>query len=162
MLNTIADADLEDHEGRSTQENSSKITRTIVDVETCMMSSTITHLLQSLMKNKTSKCGPTKSVVYTQWTQFLALIGIALVYHSILSARIDGTITPRAQEKALENFFNNPKCEVLIASIAAAGTGLNITCANIVYLMVRGLPKSSPDFRTATSTFPGAQLEPSH
>ncbi|MBW0482284.1 hypothetical protein O181_021999 [Austropuccinia psidii MF-1] len=73
MLNTIAEADLEDHEGRSTQDNSPTITQTIVDVETCMMSSKIAHLLQSLMKNKQSKCGPTKSVVYTQWTQFLDL-----------------------------------------------------------------------------------------
>ncbi|MBW0498712.1 hypothetical protein O181_038427 [Austropuccinia psidii MF-1] len=60
MLNTIADADLEDHKGRSPQDNSSTITQTIVDVETCMMSSKIAHLLQSLMKNKQSKCGPTK------------------------------------------------------------------------------------------------------
>ncbi|MBW0482557.1 hypothetical protein O181_022272 [Austropuccinia psidii MF-1] len=118
MLNTIAEADLEGNKGRSTQDNSPTITRTIVDVETCIMSSKISHLLQSLMKNKQSK------------------IGIALAHHSILSARIDGTITARVQEKALENFFNNPECEVLIASIAAAGTGLNITCANIVYLMV--------------------------
>ncbi|MBW0559866.1 hypothetical protein O181_099581 [Austropuccinia psidii MF-1] len=159
---TIADADLEDDEGRGTQDNSSTITRTIVDVETCMMSSKIAHLLKSLLKNKQSECGPTKAVVYTQWTQFLDLIGIALAHHSILSARIDGTITAQAQEKALENFFNNPECEVLIASIAAAGTGLNITCANIVYLMVRGPPKFYPDFWPLTSTFPGAQLEPSH
>ncbi|MBW0554534.1 hypothetical protein O181_094249 [Austropuccinia psidii MF-1] len=88
MLNTIADADLEDEKGRSTQDNSSTITQTIVDVETCMMSSKIAHLLQSSMKNKQSKCGPTKSVVYTQWTQFLDLIGIALDHHSILSAQI--------------------------------------------------------------------------
>ncbi|MBW0590730.1 hypothetical protein O181_130445 [Austropuccinia psidii MF-1] len=93
MLNTIVDADLEDHEGRSTQDNSSTITQTLVDVETCMMSSKIAHLLKSLLKNKQSKCGPTKSVVYTQWTQFLDLIGIALAHHSILSAQIDGTIT---------------------------------------------------------------------
>ncbi|MBW0522373.1 hypothetical protein O181_062088 [Austropuccinia psidii MF-1] len=66
MLNTIADANWEDHEGRSTQDNSSTITQTIVDVATCMMSSKIAHLLQSLMKNKQSKCGPTKSLVYTQ------------------------------------------------------------------------------------------------
>ncbi|MBW0573276.1 hypothetical protein O181_112991 [Austropuccinia psidii MF-1] len=32
MLNTIADADLEDHKGRSTQDHSSTITRTLVDV----------------------------------------------------------------------------------------------------------------------------------
>ncbi|MBW0515689.1 hypothetical protein O181_055404 [Austropuccinia psidii MF-1] len=73
MLNTIADADLEDPNGRSTQGNSSTITQTIVDVETCMMSSEITHLLKSLMKNKQSECGPAKAVVYTQWTQFLDL-----------------------------------------------------------------------------------------
>ncbi|MBW0556424.1 hypothetical protein O181_096139 [Austropuccinia psidii MF-1] len=86
-------------------------------------------------------------------------IGIALSHHSILSARTDGTITAQAQEKALGNFFNNPECEGLIASISAAGTGLNITCANIVYLMVRGPPKFYPDFQTLTSKFPGAQLE---
>ncbi|MBW0469940.1 hypothetical protein O181_009655 [Austropuccinia psidii MF-1] len=34
MLNTMADVDLEDHEGRSTQDRSSTITQTIVDVET--------------------------------------------------------------------------------------------------------------------------------
>ncbi|MBW0505485.1 hypothetical protein O181_045200 [Austropuccinia psidii MF-1] len=73
MLNTIVDADLEDHKGRSTQDSSSTITCSIVDVEPCMMSSKISHLLQSLMKNKQSKCGPTKSVVYTQWNQFLDL-----------------------------------------------------------------------------------------
>ncbi|MBW0463009.1 hypothetical protein O181_002724 [Austropuccinia psidii MF-1] len=66
MLNTRADADLEDHEGRSTQDNSSTITQTIVDVETCMMSSKIEHLVKRLLKNKQSKCGPNKSVVYTQ------------------------------------------------------------------------------------------------
>ncbi|MBW0485955.1 hypothetical protein O181_025670 [Austropuccinia psidii MF-1] len=138
MLDTMVDVDLEDYKGRSTQDNSSTITQTIVDVETCMISSKIAHLLKFLLKNKQTKCGPTKSVVYTQWTQFLDLIGIALAHHSILSAQINGTITAQAQKKDLESFFNNPQCEVLIASIAAAGTGLNITFTNIVYLMVRG------------------------
>ncbi|MBW0541485.1 hypothetical protein O181_081200 [Austropuccinia psidii MF-1] len=162
MINTIADVYLEDHEGRSTQDNSSTITQTLVDVETCMMSSKTTQLLKSLLKNKQSNCGQTKSVVYTQWTQFPNLTGIALAHHSILSAQIDGTITAQAQEKALENFFNNPEFEVVIASIAAAGTGLNITCANMFYLMVRGPPKFYFGFWKLTSTFPGAQLEPSH
>ncbi|MBW0512885.1 hypothetical protein O181_052600 [Austropuccinia psidii MF-1] len=142
MLNTIGEADLEDHKGRSTQDNSPTIKQTILDVETCMMSSRIAQLLQSLMKNNQTRCGPTKSVVHTQWTQFLDLIVIALSHHSILSAQIDGTVTAQAQEKELENFFNNPECEALIASVFAAETGLNIACANIVYLMVRG-PQNS-------------------
>ncbi|MBW0521313.1 hypothetical protein O181_061028, partial [Austropuccinia psidii MF-1] len=63
--------ELDDHEGRSSQDNSSTITQTLVDVETGMMSSKIAHLLKILLKNKQSKFGPTKSVFYTQWTQFL-------------------------------------------------------------------------------------------
>ncbi|MBW0489582.1 hypothetical protein O181_029297 [Austropuccinia psidii MF-1] len=156
----MVDPNLEDHEGGSTP-NNSKITRTIVDVQTCMMSSKIAHLLKGLLKNKQSNCGPAKLVVYTQWTQLLDLIGISLAHNSILSERIDGKITSQAQEKALENFFNYPECEVLIASIATAKTVLNITCANIVYLMVREPPKFYPNFTTLTTTFPGAQLEPS-
>ncbi|MBW0568703.1 hypothetical protein O181_108418 [Austropuccinia psidii MF-1] len=89
-------------------------------------------------------------------------MAIVLAHHSILSARIDGTITGSGQEKALEKCFNNPKCEVLIASIAAAGTGLNITCTNIIYLMVRGPPEFDPNFPKLMSTFPGAKLEPRH
>ncbi|MBW0589554.1 hypothetical protein O181_129269 [Austropuccinia psidii MF-1] len=108
ILNTMDNPDLEDHEGRSTQDNSSTITQTIFNVETCMMSSKIEHLLKSLLKNKQSNCGPCKLVVYSQWTQFLDLIGIVLTHNSILSARIDGTITARGQEKALEECLNNP------------------------------------------------------
>ncbi|MBW0579227.1 hypothetical protein O181_118942 [Austropuccinia psidii MF-1] len=73
MLNKIAEADVEDPERRRTQDNFPTITQTIVDVETCIMSSKIAHLLQSLIKNNQTRCGPTKSVVYTQWTQFLDL-----------------------------------------------------------------------------------------
>ncbi|MBW0467343.1 hypothetical protein O181_007058 [Austropuccinia psidii MF-1] len=158
----MADLDLEDHEGRSTQDNSSTITQTIVDVEAYMISSKIAHLLKSLLKSKQSNFHPCKWVFYSKWTQFLDLIGIVLAHHSILSAHIDGIITARGQEKSLEKFFNNPECEVLIASISAAGTGLNIICVNIVYLMVRGPPEFDPNFTTLTSTFPGAKLEPSH
>ncbi|MBW0470583.1 hypothetical protein O181_010298 [Austropuccinia psidii MF-1] len=112
-----------------------------------MMSSKIANLPKRLLKNKKSKCGQTKLVVYTKWSPFLDLTGIALAHDSIISARIDGTIKAQAQEKALESFFNNPECEVLIASIATAGTGLNITCTNIVYLIVRGPQNSTPIFR---------------
>ncbi|MBW0580549.1 hypothetical protein O181_120264 [Austropuccinia psidii MF-1] len=160
MLNTMANVDLEDHKGRSTQDNSSTITQTIVDVEICMMSSKISHLLKNLLKNQQSKCGKPNQWFTPNGPDFLicelilisihyqlnpsdlfyGTIGIALAHHSILSAQIDGTITAQVLEKALENFFNNPQCEVLIASIAAAKTGLNIACTNIVYLMVRGPP----------------------
>ncbi|MBW0546074.1 hypothetical protein O181_085789 [Austropuccinia psidii MF-1] len=160
MLSTMADLDLEDHEGRRTQDNFSTINQPIADVETCMMSSKIAHLLKSLLKNKQSNCGPCKSAVYSQWTRFLDLIGIVLAHHSILSARIDGTVTARGQEEALEKFFNNHECKVLIASIAAVRTGLNITCTNIVYLMVEGPPEFDPNFTALMSTFPGANRNP--
>ncbi|MBW0460424.1 hypothetical protein O181_000139 [Austropuccinia psidii MF-1] len=59
ILNTMASPDLEDHEGRRTHDNPSKITQTIVDVETCIMSSKIAYLLKNVLKNKQSKCGST-------------------------------------------------------------------------------------------------------
>ncbi|MBW0585908.1 hypothetical protein O181_125623 [Austropuccinia psidii MF-1] len=154
----MAAPDLEDHEGRSTQDNSSTITQTIDDVETCMMSSKISHLIKNLLRAKY------QTLVHAN--QFFTPNGpnllIFLAHHSILSAHIDGTITERGLEKALEKFFNNTECEVLISSIAAAGTGLNITCTNIVYLMVRRPPEFDPNFPTLTSTFPGGKLKPSH
>ncbi|MBW0489763.1 hypothetical protein O181_029478 [Austropuccinia psidii MF-1] len=58
MLKTMEDPDLEDHKGRTTQDNLSTITQTIVNVETCMMSSKIAHLFKSLLMNKQSNCGP--------------------------------------------------------------------------------------------------------
>ncbi|MBW0461006.1 hypothetical protein O181_000721 [Austropuccinia psidii MF-1] len=63
MLKTMVDMDLEDHEGRSTQDNPSRITGPIVDVEKCMMSSKIAHLIKRLLKSKQSKFGSTRSVV---------------------------------------------------------------------------------------------------
>ncbi|MBW0558877.1 hypothetical protein O181_098592 [Austropuccinia psidii MF-1] len=68
MLSTMEDLALEDNEGRSTQDSSSTITQTIVDVETCMMSSKIAQLLKSVLKSKQSNCGPCKLVSYSQWT----------------------------------------------------------------------------------------------
>ncbi|MBW0490413.1 hypothetical protein O181_030128 [Austropuccinia psidii MF-1] len=150
MLNTMEDPDLEDHEGGSTQHNST-ITKAIVDVETCMMYSKIEHLLKSLLKNKQLKCGSSKLVVYSQWTQSLNLIGIVLSHHSILSTKIDGTITGRGKEKALEKYFNNMECELLIASISTSGTCLKMTCSNIVYLMVGDPQFSNSDIPLARS-----------
>ncbi|MBW0497214.1 hypothetical protein O181_036929 [Austropuccinia psidii MF-1] len=122
ILSTMTDPDLEDHEGRSTA-NIATITQTIVDVETCMMSSKTEHLLKILLKSKQLSCVPTKSAIYSQWTQFLDLevnsnmhpfpiksflqkkfgrIVIVLAHHTILSAQINGTIMARGQEKAFE------------------------------------------------------------
>ncbi|MBW0507480.1 hypothetical protein O181_047195 [Austropuccinia psidii MF-1] len=98
MINSMGEPNFKDHEGRSTPNNST-ISQTIVDVETCIMSSKIAHLLKRLLKNQQSRCGPTRLVAYTQWTQFLDLIGIALAHHSFLSSPIDGKITAQAQEK---------------------------------------------------------------
>ncbi|MBW0510410.1 hypothetical protein O181_050125 [Austropuccinia psidii MF-1] len=153
----MEDQDLVDHEGGRTQHNSTT-TQTIVDVETCMMSSKIEHLLKILLKKKNQTVAHPDLAFTHNGPSFVTFeIGIVLSHHSILSALIDGIITARGQEKALEKFFNNPECEVLIASIGAARTGLNITCTNIVYSMVRGPPEFHPDFPTLTSTFPGAQ-----
>ncbi|MBW0473645.1 hypothetical protein O181_013360 [Austropuccinia psidii MF-1] len=103
----MADPYLEDHEGGITLDGSTPI-QTIVDVRTCIIGSKIKKTLKSFLKNKESKCGPSKLVVYSQWNQFLDFIGMVFSHNSILSAQIDGKIMARGQEKALEKFLNNP------------------------------------------------------
>ncbi|MBW0539825.1 hypothetical protein O181_079540 [Austropuccinia psidii MF-1] len=102
MLNKMRDADLEDHESRSTQDNSSTITQTIVDAETSIMSSKIAHLLKMLLRNKQLKCGPTKLVVYSihyHLNQSDHLFTVELVFHLPITLSFQHKLMEQLQPK---------------------------------------------------------------
>lgn len=79
-----------------------------------------------------------KTVVFSQFTSFLDLIGEALDYESIHFTRLDGTQTQSVREKVLANFSRPDEngASVLLISLRAGGVGLNLTCANRVIMMV--------------------------
>lgn len=78
---------------------------------------------------------PIRSVVFSGWTSYLDLIEFALERNNIGFVRLDGTMSVKQRTQALETFKTDPNVVVLIASIKAAGQGLNLTSANKVYVM---------------------------
>jgi len=81
------------------------------------------------------KAEPIKSVVFSQWTRMLDRIGKALEKKGIRYARLDGSMTRIARTKALDQFKNNRKIEVLLISLRAGGFGLNLVSACRAYLI---------------------------
>ena len=92
----------------------------------------------------------TKSVVFSQFTSFLDLIGPALTREGISFLRFDGAMSQKARAAVLAEFaadsslgrdVNNkargPKvgASVLLLSLRAGGVGLNLTVAKRVFMM---------------------------
>lgn len=78
---------------------------------------------------------PIRSVVFSGWTSYLDLIEFALERNDIGFVRLDGSMSVKQRTQALDTFKTDPNVTVLIASIKAAGQGLNLTSANKVYVM---------------------------
>lgn len=108
--------------------------------------------------NHLSRMPPnTKSVVFSQFTSFLDLIGPQLSRVGIQHVRLDGTMPQKARKAVLEEFTKTETFEdeiidseaegnthpapskssptVLLISLRAGGVGLNLTVANNVFLM---------------------------
>ncbi|KAI7850256.1 SNF2 family N-terminal domain-containing protein [Circinella umbellata] len=77
-----------------------------------------------------------KTVVFSQFTQFLNIIELALKREDIEFTRLDGSQAQAQREKVLTQ-FSNPQAgiDVLLISLRAGGVGLNLTCADRVIMM---------------------------
>ncbi|KAI8645409.1 SNF2 family N-terminal domain-containing protein, partial [Parasitella parasitica] len=94
------------------------------------MSALIRHLRQNRVDNL-------KTVVFSQFTSFLDLIGDSLNRENIQFTRLDGSIPQAKREKVLSSFSKEGAdgVEVLLISLRAGGVGLNLTCASRVIMM---------------------------
>ncbi|KAI8049793.1 SNF2 family N-terminal domain-containing protein [Gilbertella persicaria] len=92
------------------------------------MNALIKHLRQNQKENN-------KTVVFSQFTGFLDLIGEALDYETIRYTRLDGTQAQTQREKVLAEFAQLGDTNVLLISLRAGGVGLNLTCANRIIMM---------------------------
>jgi SNF2 family DNA or RNA helicase len=64
----------------------------------------------------------------------LDLIGSALDERQLLFQRIDGQLSLPKRKEALEKFGNDPRCNIMLASIGAAGEGYTSPPPPIVFL----------------------------
>ncbi|KAA1130014.1 hypothetical protein PGTUg99_001321 [Puccinia graminis f. sp. tritici] len=84
---------------------------------------------------KPTKGAVVKSVVFSQWTKLLDKIASAFDEFNIQYKKLDGTMSRAERNRSMEALKADPKCEVLLVSLRAGGVGLNLTCAQRVYLM---------------------------
>ena len=74
-----------------------------------------------------------RALVFSQWTSLLDLVEPRLRAEHIAFSRLDGSTRDRAG--VVEEFQNESGPDVLLLSLKAGGTGLNLTAADHVFLL---------------------------
>ncbi|HEX6244256.1 MAG TPA: DEAD/DEAH box helicase, partial [Polyangiales bacterium] len=74
-----------------------------------------------------------KALVFSQWTSLLNLVEPHLKQAGIRFTRLDGSTTDRAG--VVKAFQEDPAVSVMLLSLKAGGTGLNLTAADHVFLL---------------------------
>ena len=78
---------------------------------------------------------PLKCVVFSEFTSHLDLIGRALTDHNHTYIRIDGSMSLPKRKAVMDALNTDPRATILLASIKAAGQGLNLTAASRAFIM---------------------------
>jgi len=97
-------------------------------------SSKIEALVEELT-NLRRQDATTKSLVFSQFVNFLDLIAFRLKRAGFNICRLEGTMTPQARDATIKHFMNNVHVTVFLVSLKAGGVALNLTEASRVYLM---------------------------
>jgi len=77
----------------------------------------------------------TKSIVFSQFVNFLDLIAWRLQKAGFIICRLEGSMSPQARDATIKHFMNNVEVTVFLVSLKAGGVALNLTEASRVYLM---------------------------
>ncbi|KAI0034397.1 SNF2 family N-terminal domain-containing protein [Vararia minispora EC-137] len=105
-----------------------------LDLDTWRSSTKIEALIEEL-SNLRLKDSTTKSIVFSQFVNFLDLIAFRLQRAGFVVCRLEGTMTPQARDATIKHFMNNVNVTVFLVSLKAGGVALNLTEASRVYLM---------------------------
>ncbi|KAK0769533.1 DNA helicase rad5 [Friedmanniomyces endolithicus] len=121
---------------KTARPNSAPTTTTRISLRRVnQLSSTKVSALLTALK-KLRKTDPmAKSVVFSQFTSFLDLVGPALAAARIPTLRFDGSMSQRERARVLADFANRTGFTVLLLSLRAGGVGLNLTCAKRVFML---------------------------
>ncbi|KAF9449564.1 hypothetical protein P691DRAFT_812231 [Macrolepiota fuliginosa MF-IS2] len=105
-----------------------------LDLVTWRSSTKIEALVEEL-SNLRLKDATTKSIVFSQFVNFLDLIAYRLQKAGFSICRLEGTMSPQARDATIKHFMNNVEVTVFLVSLKAGGVALNLTEASRVYLM---------------------------
>ncbi|KAJ7047850.1 SNF2 family N-terminal domain-containing protein [Mycena alexandri] len=98
-------------------------------------SSTKIEALVEELSNLRMQDATTKSLVFSQFVNFLDLIAYRLQRAGFKICRLEGTMSPQARDATIKHFMENVEVTVFLVSLKAGGVALNLTEASRVYLM---------------------------
>ncbi|KAE9394295.1 hypothetical protein BT96DRAFT_998675 [Gymnopus androsaceus JB14] len=105
-----------------------------LNLDTWRSSTKIEALVEEL-SNLRSQDATTKSIVFSQFVNFLDLIAYRLQKAGFTICRLEGTMSPQARDATIKHFMTNVEVTVFLVSLKAGGVALNLTEASRVYLM---------------------------
>ncbi|CCM03968.1 uncharacterized protein FIBRA_06124 [Fibroporia radiculosa] len=105
-----------------------------LDLDTWRSSSKIEALVEEL-SNLRRQDTTTKSIVFSQFVNFLDLIAYRLQKAGFTICRLEGTMSPQARDATIQHFMSNVHVTVFLVSLKAGGVALNLTEASRVFLM---------------------------
>ncbi|KZT20664.1 hypothetical protein NEOLEDRAFT_1227175 [Neolentinus lepideus HHB14362 ss-1] len=105
-----------------------------LDLDKWRSSTKIEALIEELT-NLRKQDATIKSIVFSQFVNFLDLIAFRLQKAGFNVCRLEGTMGPYARDATIKYFMNNVHVTVFLVSLKAGGVALNLTEASRVYLM---------------------------
>lgn len=75
-----------------------------------------------------------KSIVFSQFVNFLDLVHWRLSRAGFECVKLDGTMSPHQRDAAIKHFMTNPSVTVFLISLKAGGVALNLTEASRVFI----------------------------
>ena len=73
----------------------------------------------------------------SEWCFVWFRIGVALDERQISWVKLEGSLDMQTRMENLERFRQNRECQVLLSTIRSGGVGIDLRCAQKVYIMVR-------------------------
>ncbi|XXG99387.1 G protein-coupled receptor gpr1 [Hypoxylon texense] len=89
------------------------------------------ELLQEIRANNPKE----KTLIFSLWTSFLDLLEIPIHDEGFQYTRYDGTMLPNARDAAVKAFMDNPDMQIMMISLTAGNTGLNLMKATQVIIL---------------------------
>ncbi|KAL4808216.1 SNF2 family N-terminal domain-containing protein [Aspergillus unguis] len=75
-----------------------------------------------------------KTIIFSQFTSLLDLLEVPISREGYGYRRYDGSMRPADRDAAVMDFTDNPDCRVMLVSLKAGNSGLNLVAANHVII----------------------------
>ncbi|OWF46662.1 transcription termination factor 2-like [Mizuhopecten yessoensis] len=113
-----------------------KLTKASPIFEQSFLSTKMKFLLEKLKEIGEGKEKRQKSVIVSQWTKMLEIVGLQLDKLNINYSIIKGNVPPKKRAEAVDAFnLSSGGPEVMLVSLRAGGVGLNLIGGNHLFLL---------------------------